>query len=146
MGNDRIDLFYMIGFASGANVSLVAKNGTKKNILLLSIKSSKKPQIKKFHKTDPPKVRILIKNTILKFSKTKNETQKRPSKVPKKSKAYIRRPQIKKFYKTDPTKSGNFDSKCNFKILKTKNQTQKDPLMFQNIKNIYKEASNQKVL
>ena len=29
--NDRIDLFYMIGsFASGANVSLVAKNGTKK--------------------------------------------------------------------------------------------------------------------
>ena len=29
--NDRIDLLYMIGsFASGANVSLVAKNGTKK--------------------------------------------------------------------------------------------------------------------
>ena len=49
----------MIGsFASGANVSLVAKNGTKKIIPLLSIKSSegtKKPQIKKFHKTDPPK-------------------------------------------------------------------------------------------
>ena len=47
-------------FASGANVSLVAKNGTKKIISLLSIKSSKKPQIKKFHKTDPPKVGILI--------------------------------------------------------------------------------------
>ena len=46
----------MIGsFASGANVSLVAKNGTKKIIPLLWIKSSKKPQIKKFHKTDPPK-------------------------------------------------------------------------------------------
>ena len=29
---------------------------------------------------------------------------------------------------------------------KTKNQTQKDPLKFQKIKNIYKEASNQKVL
>ncbi len=45
----------MIGsFASGANVSLVAKNGTKEIIPLLWIKSSKKPQIKKFHKTDPP--------------------------------------------------------------------------------------------
>ena len=74
----------MIGsFISGANVSLVAKNGTKKIIPLLWIKSSKKPQIKKFHKTNPPKVAILISNTILKFSKTKNQTQKRPPKVPK---------------------------------------------------------------
>ena len=40
--------------ASGANVSLVAKNGTKKIIPLQWIKSSKKPQIKKFHKTDTP--------------------------------------------------------------------------------------------
>ena len=39
--NDRIDLFYMIeSFASGPNVSMVAKNGTKKIIPLLSIKSS----------------------------------------------------------------------------------------------------------
>ena len=39
--NDRIDLLYMIGsFASGAHVSLVAKNGTKKIIPQLSIKSS----------------------------------------------------------------------------------------------------------
>ena len=39
--NDRINLLYMIGsFTSGANVSLVAKNGTKKIIPLLSIKSS----------------------------------------------------------------------------------------------------------
>ena len=37
--NNRINLFYIIGsFASGANVSLVAKNGTKKIIPLLSIK------------------------------------------------------------------------------------------------------------
>ena len=42
-------------FASGTTTSLVAKNGTKKNIPLLWIKSSKKPQIKKFHKTDPQK-------------------------------------------------------------------------------------------
>merc|ERR1711867_356219 len=85
--NDHIDLLYMIGsFASGAHVSLVAKNGTKKIIPLLWIKPSKKPQIKKFYKTDPPKVEILIQNTISKFSKTKNLTQKRPQKVPKKIK------------------------------------------------------------
>ena len=88
----------MIGsFASGANISLVAKNGTKKIIPLLWIKSSKKPQIKKFHKTDPPKMGMLIQNTTSKFSK----------------------PKIK---------------------------LKKDPLKFQKIKNIYKEASNQKVL
>ena len=56
--NDCIDLLYMIGsFACGANVSLVAKNGTKKIIPLLSIKSSevdKEASNKKFHKTDPP--------------------------------------------------------------------------------------------
>ena len=57
----------MGSLASGANVSLVAKNGTKKIIPLLGIKPSKKPQIKKFHKTDPPKVGILIENTIYKF-------------------------------------------------------------------------------
>ena len=42
--------------------------------------------MKKFYKTDPPKVLILIQNTILKFSKTKNQTQKRPPKVPKNQK------------------------------------------------------------
>ena len=84
--NDRIGLFYMIGsFASGANFSLMAKNGTRKNIPLLWLTSSKKPRIKKFHKTAPPKkVGILIQNTISKFSKTKNQTQKRPPKVKKK--------------------------------------------------------------
>merc|ERR1712120_1797 len=98
--NDRINLLYMIlSFASGANVSLVAKNGTKKIILLLWIKSSKKPQIKKFHKTDPPKLGILIQNTISKFSKPKIKLKKDPLKL-KKSKTYIRRPQNKKFYKT----------------------------------------------
>ena len=44
----------MGSFASGANVSKVAKNGTIKVIPLLSIEPSKKPQIKKFPKTDPP--------------------------------------------------------------------------------------------
>ena len=71
---------------SGANASLVAQNGTKKIIPLLWIKSSKKPQIKKFHKTDPPKVGILIQNTISKFSKTKNQTKKIPPKVLKNQK------------------------------------------------------------
>jgi len=41
----------MIGsFTIGATASLVAKNGTKKNIPLLQIKSSKKPEIKMFDK------------------------------------------------------------------------------------------------
>ena len=39
--------------------------------------------MKKFYKTDPSKVGILIQNIISKFSKTKNLTQKRPPKVPK---------------------------------------------------------------
>ena len=43
----------------------------------------RRPQIKKFYKTDPPKVGILIQNTISKFSKTKNQTKKRPPKIPK---------------------------------------------------------------
>ena len=56
-------------------------------------------------------------------------------------------PQIKRFYKTEPPKSGNFDSKYNFEIFKKpKIKLKKDPLKFQKIKNIYKEASNQKVL
>ena len=67
----------MIGlFANGATASLVAKNGTKKLIPLVWIKSSRKPQIKKFYKTDLPKVGITIQNTISKFSKTKNVTKK----------------------------------------------------------------------
>ena len=36
-----------------------------------------------FYKTDPPKVGIWIQNTISKFSKTKNQTKKRPPEVPK---------------------------------------------------------------
>ena len=80
----------MIGsFASGANTSLVAKNGTKKIIPLLSIKSSevdKKASNQKVYKTDPPREGILIQNTISKFLKTKNQTKKRPPKDPKNQK------------------------------------------------------------
>ena len=77
----------MIGsFASGSNVSLVDKNGTKKIIPLMSMKSSpvdKEASNQSFIKQTPPKVGILIQNTISKFLKTKNQTQKRPPKVPK---------------------------------------------------------------
>jgi len=52
------------------------------------MKLSKKPQIKKFNKTDPPKVGILIQNTILKFSKTKNQTQKDPLNLKKNQNIY----------------------------------------------------------
>ena len=61
---------------------LVAKNGTKKIIPLLWIKSSKKPQIKKFHKTDPPKNGNSDSKYDFEILKTKNQTQKRPPKVP----------------------------------------------------------------
>ena len=64
----------------------MAKNGTRNIILLLWIKSSKKPQIKMFYKRYPPKVGIMIQNLISKFPKTKNQTQKRPPKVPKNQK------------------------------------------------------------
>ena len=45
-----------------------------------------RPQNKNFYKTDPPKVGILIQNTISKFSKTQNQTQNIPPKVPKNQK------------------------------------------------------------
>ena len=53
---------------------------------------------------------------------------------------------MKIFFKTGPTKSGNSDTKYNLEIFKTKNENKKDPLKLKKIKNIYKEASNQKVL
>merc|ERR1712041_4581 len=59
------------------------------------------PKSKSFIKQTPPKVEILIQTTISKFSKTKNQTQKRPP------------------------KSGNSDSKYNFEIFK--NQKPKAP-------------------
>ena len=121
--NDRIDLLYMIGsFASGANVSLVAKNGTKKIILLLSIKSSegdKEASNQKFHKIDPPKSgEFWFKIKFLNFQKPKIKLRKDPLKL-KKIKTYVRRPQIKRFYKTTPPKkNGNSDSKYNFIVMK----------------------------
>merc|ERR1711895_56633 len=100
-----MDLFYIIGsLASGANISLVAKNRTKKIIPLLSIKSSKKPQIKKFHKTDPPqKWEFLFKIQFRNFQKPKIKLRKGPLKF-QKSKTYIRRPKIKQFNETNPLK------------------------------------------
>ena len=68
----------------------------------------------------------MIQNTNMKFSKTKNQTQKRPLKL-KKSKTYIRTPQIKNFYKTHPPTSGNSDSNYNFKILKNQKSYSKNP-------------------
>merc|ERR1712115_628929 len=88
------------------------------------------------YKMAPPKVGILIQNTISKFSKTKNLTQKDPQKLQK----------IKKFYKTHPPKSGNSDSKYTLEIFKNQKIKLKKPPKFPKIKNIYKEASNQKVL
>ena len=102
------------------------KSYSKSPVILKKIKNTyKEASYEKVYKTDPPKVGILIKITISKFSKTKNQTQKRPPQSSKKSKTYIRRPQIKKYYKTDPTKSGNSDSKYNFKIFKNQKSNSK---------------------
>merc|ERR1711895_388036 len=118
----------------------VAKNKTKKIIPLLPIKSSKKPQIKKFHKTNPPKLGILIQNTISKFSKTKNQNQKYPLKFQKIKKKYIRRPQIKNFYKTDPPKVGILIQNTIWKFSKTKIETKKRPNKVPKNQNIYMGA------
>ena len=58
----------------------------------------------------------------------------------------MRRPHIKKFYKTDTPKSGNSDSKYNIENFKNQKSNEKKPRKFEKIKNIYEEASNQKVL
>ena len=50
------------------------------------ISSEMMDKSKNFIKQTPQKVGILIQNTISKFSKTKNQTQKRPPKVPKNQK------------------------------------------------------------
>merc|ERR1712239_61375 len=104
----------------------------------LSIKSSNKPKIKKFHKRDPPKMEILIQNTISKFSKPKIKLKKDPLKL-KKSKTYIRRPQIKKFYKTDPPpKVGILIQNTISNFSKTKHQNKKTYIKRPQIKKFYK--------
>ena len=64
----------------------------------------RRPQIKKFYKTDPQKVGILIPNTISKFSKTKNQTQKKLPKVPKNQEHIEGRLTSKFFKKPTPKK------------------------------------------
>ena len=103
-----------------------------------------RPQIKKFYKTDPPKVGILIQNTISKFSKTKNQTQKRLPKDKKNQKHILGGLKSKTFIKQTP-KSGNSDSKYNFKIFKTQNQTQKRPPKFPKYQKVGKKTEPPKV-
>ena len=71
-------------------------------------KKSKKPQIKKFLKTNPPKVGILILNTIQKFSKTKNQTKKRTPEVPKNLKDTEGGLKSKSFIKQTPPQKWEF--------------------------------------
>ena len=60
---------------------------------------------------------ILIQNTISKFKKTKNQTQKQPPTVPKNQKHILGGLKLKSFINRPP-KSGNSDSKYNFEIFK----------------------------
>merc|ERR1711867_404925 len=109
----------------------------------LSIKSSKKPQIKNFHKTDPPQSGNSDSKYNFKIFKNQKSNPKKTPYSSKKSKTYISRPQIQKFYKTDPQK-WEFSFKIQFQnFQKPKIKLKKDPLKFQKIKNIYKEAFNE---
>merc|ERR1712089_24621 len=103
-GNSDSKYFFKI-FKNKKSNSEKTPQSSKKSKTYIS-----RPQIKKFCKIEPPKVGILIKNTILKFSKTKNQTKKRPFKIPQNQK------HKNFFYKIDPTKRKNSDSKYSFKI------------------------------
>ena len=96
--NECIDLPNMIGtLASGINPSSVAKNKTKKIIPQQWTKSSKKPQIKKFHKTDSSKSGNSDSKYNFRIFKNQKSNSKKTPLSSKKLKTYIRRPQIKKF-------------------------------------------------
>ena len=61
-------------------------------------------QIKKFKKTEPPKVGILFLNTISKCSNTKKLTQKRPPKIKKNPKNILGDIKYKSLRKQTPQK------------------------------------------
>ena len=69
---------------------------------------------------------ILIQNTILKNTKTKNQTQKDPLKFQTNANIY-KKASNQKVYKTDPTKNGNSDSKYNFEVFKNQKSNSKRP-------------------
>merc|ERR1711895_129131 len=119
----------MIGsFASGPISPWRPKMELKRNIPPLWIRSSKKPQFKKFDKTDPPKSGNCNSKYNFEIFKNQKSNSKKAPKSSKKSKTYIRRPQIKKFYKTDLTKSGISYSKYNFEPFKNqKSNSKKTP-------------------
>jgi len=87
----------------------------------------RRPQIKKFYKTYPPKMGILTQNTILKFSKTKNQTKKDPLKFQTIQNIYNGASNQKVFYKTDPLKVGILIQNTISIFSKIKKQTQKRP-------------------
>merc|ERR1712030_58187 len=102
--NDPVDLPDKIGsFLSGAATSMVVKNGTKKNFSPKIQKNKGSSNKKKLENRPPPKVGILILDPISKFSKVKNETQKRPPK--KKKKKNQKKPPKKKKKKKKKKKS-----------------------------------------
>ena len=88
---------------------------------------------------------ILILNTISKFSKTKNFTQKDPLKF-QNCKKMCREASNQKVYENRPPKSGHSDYNYNFKIFKNqKINSKKTPSSLNKNKKMYKEASNKKV-
>ena len=86
--------------------------------------------------------KVITEFFLQKFSKTKDQTKKRPPKIPKNIKHTEVGLKSKSFIKQTP-KVGILIQNTISKFSKIK--LKKDPLKFQKIKNIY-EASNQKVL
>ena len=70
---------------------------------------------------------ILIQNTISKFSKTKNQTQKRPLKFQKIKNTYKEASNKCFLYNRPPPKVGILIQNTISNFLKTKNQTKKRP-------------------
>ena len=108
-------------------------------------KSSKKPGFKKFYKT----VSLKNGNSDSKYNfeifKTKIKL-KRPPKVPKNQKHTEGGLKSKSCIKQTLPKVGILIQNTISKFQKPKIKLKKDPLRFIKFKNIYKEASNQKVL
>ena len=72
-------------------------------------------------------MKILIQNAILKFSKTKNQSQKRLPKGKKNQKHILGGLKSKTIIKHTPPKVGILIQNTISKFSKTKNQTQKRP-------------------
>merc|ERR1712055_839605 len=93
-------------------------------VLYCTVPAIRSGKIKKFQKIDPPQVGLLIPKIVSKFSKLKNQTQKRPLKYPKIQKSH-KEWKNKKVSENRPPTSWSSDSKNSFEIFKTQKPNSK---------------------